>query len=130
MKKHLPTVLRILLGLIFTAASIAGFTGKVPPPEPEPAQAFMGVLLSSGLLYIIKLLELICGLALMSGYYVPLALVVLAPIITNILFFGIALDPAGTMIGVTVSVLWILNAREHRTVLLPLLSSRATTTKV
>jgi uncharacterized membrane protein YphA (DoxX/SURF4 family) len=67
MKKYLPTAVRILLGLMFVGSSIAGMMGKAPPPEPEAAQAFMGVLLSSGLLYLVKILELLCGLALISG---------------------------------------------------------------
>jgi uncharacterized membrane protein YphA (DoxX/SURF4 family) len=121
MKAHLPTVIRVLLGLMFTGSAIAGMLGKVPPPEPEAAQAFMGLLLSSGLLYLVKVLELLCGLALLSGRLVPLALMVLAPIIVNIFFFHIALDPSGLPVGVILTALWVGVGMAQRSVLLPLL---------
>jgi putative oxidoreductase len=125
MKKYLPTAVRILLGLMFVGSSIAGMMGKAPPPEPEAAQAFMGVLLSSGLLYLVKILELLCGLALISGFFAPLALLVLAPIIVNIAFFHAALDPSGLMVGVVLTALWVGNAMAYRTVFAPLLCRSA-----
>jgi uncharacterized membrane protein YphA (DoxX/SURF4 family) len=124
MKKYFPTTVRVLTGLLFTGAAIAGVMGKVPPPEPEAAAAFMGVLFSSGLLYLVKILELLSGLALISGFFVPLALLVLAPIIVNIAFFHVALDPSGLMIAVVLVALWVGNAMAHRAVLLPLLRAR------
>jgi putative oxidoreductase len=124
MKKHIPTTIRVLTGLLFTGSAIAGMLGKAPPPEPEAAQAFMGVLFSSGLLYLVKILELVCGLALISGFFVPLALLVLAPIIVNIAFFHVALDPSGLLVAVVLTALWVGNAMAQRDVLLPLLRAR------
>lgn len=124
MKKHIPTTIRVLTGLLFTGSAIAGMLGKAPPPEPEAAQAFMGVLFSSGLLYLVKILELVCGLALISGFFVPLALLVLAPIIVNIAFFHVALDPSGLLVAVVLTALWVGNAMAQREVLLPLLRAR------
>lgn len=125
MKRYIPKTVRVLTGLIFTGSAIAGMMGKVPPPEPEAAKAFMGVLFSSGLLYLVKVLELLCGLALISGFFVPLALLVLAPIIVNIAFFHVALDPSGLMVAVVLSSLWVGNAVAHRSLFLPLLQARA-----
>jgi putative oxidoreductase len=124
MKKHVPTIVRVLTGLIFIGSAIAGMMGKAPPPEPEAAQAFMGVLYSSGLLYLVKVLELAAGLALLSGFFVPVALLVLAPILVNIAFFHFALDPAGRIVGVVLIALWVANAMAHRAVFLPLLQAR------
>jgi putative oxidoreductase len=120
MTARLTTAARILLGIMFTGAAIAGVMGKVPPPEPEAAEAFMGMLLSSGLLYLVKILELLCGLALLSGRLVPLALLVLAPIIVNICFFHMALDPSGLPVSVILAVLWGGAGVAHRSVFLPL----------
>lgn len=128
MRAWLPTVARVLLGLIFTAASIAGLTGQMPPPEGEAAQAFMGLLMSSGLLIVVKVLELIGGLALLSGFFVPLALLVLAPIIVNIAYYHAALDPAGLGISVVLVVLWMANALAYRPLFLPLLQAKSSTT--
>jgi len=68
---------------------------------------------------------LLCGLALISGFFVPLALLVLAPIIVNIAFFHVALDPSGLMVAVVLAVLWVGNAVAHRSLFLPLLQARA-----
>jgi putative oxidoreductase len=90
----------------------------------EEAQAFMGVLFSSGLLSLVKVLELLCGLALISGFFVPMALVVLAPIIVNIVFFHVVLDPSKLMVGMVLTALWVINALGHRTALDPLLRAK------
>ena len=125
MNKHIPTTIRVLTGIMFTASAIAGMMGMVPPPEASAAQAFMGVLFSSGLLYLVKILELVCGLALISGFFVPLALLILAPIIVNIVFFHLALDPSGLVVGGVLTALWVVSAMGQRTVLLPLLRAKA-----
>ena len=125
MKRYIPTTVRVLTGLMFTGSAIAGMMGKIPPPEPEAAQAFMGVLFSSGLLYVVKVLELLCGLALISGFFVPLALLVLCPIIVNIAFFHAALDPSGLMVAVVLAALWVGNAVAYRSLFVPLLQARA-----
>jgi putative oxidoreductase len=124
LKNHIQTLARVLTGLMFTASAIAGMMGKVPPPEPEEAQAFMGVLFSSGLLSLVKVLELLCGLALISGFFVPMALVVVAPIIVNIVFFHVVLDPSKLMVGMVLTALWVINALGHRTAFAPLLRAK------
>ncbi|HBI28071.1 MAG TPA: acyltransferase, partial [Deltaproteobacteria bacterium] len=68
MTQKFTLVARILLGLVFTASAIAGLTGQLPPPEGPEAQAFMGTLFDSGLLVFVKFIELVAGLALISGF--------------------------------------------------------------
>lgn len=67
---------------------------KVLPTETEAAQAFMCVLFSSGLLDLVKVLEVVSGQHLISGFFVALVLLVLAPIIVNSAFFHVALGPS------------------------------------
>lgn len=124
MNQHIQTATRLLLGLMFAGAAIAGMLGKVPPPEPEAAQAFMGVLLSSGLLYLVKILELVCGIALLAGLFVPLSLLVLAPIIVNIAYYHAALDPSGFVVGIVLIAMWALVAKSQWPVLSPLLRAK------
>ena len=126
MKKLIPVVLRVLLGVMFTGSAIAGMMGKVPPPEPEAAQVFMGALVNSKLIYLVKVLELVCGIALIVGAFVPLALLVLASIIVNIAFVNFVLDPSGAMAAVVLIVLWVSNALFYRAEFLPLLRFRST----
>jgi uncharacterized membrane protein YphA (DoxX/SURF4 family) len=121
MTKFGPIITRVLLGFMFTAAALAGMMGKVPPPEPEQAQLFMGILASSGLIFLVKVTELLCGLALLAGRFVPLALLVLAPIVINIVFYHASLDPSGTVVGLVLLALWLTNAFFNREILAPLL---------
>jgi putative oxidoreductase len=89
------TVIRILLGLIFTVFGLNGFLHFIPmEPLPQPAIDFFTALAATG--YMIRLIffgQLIGGVLLLTGIAVPFALVILAPIIVNILFFHLFLAP-------------------------------------
>ena len=124
MNQNFTLIARILLGLIFTAAAIAGLIGQLPPPEGIEAQAFMGNLFDSGLLVFVKIIELVAGLALVSGFFTPLALMMLAPIIVNIFYFHLTLDPAGIPIGILLVVLAMVVANGYRNVFFTLLQPR------
>jgi uncharacterized membrane protein YphA (DoxX/SURF4 family) len=78
MKEKAFKVARILLGVIFVLSSVAALAGKIPPPEGEAAQAYMGALYGSGLLTMVSIIELVAGLALVAGYFVPFGLVLRA----------------------------------------------------
>lgn len=92
---NIKTALRLLLGLIFFVFGLNGFFNFLPAPQLSPeAQTFMGGLFSSGYFFpVLKGTEVIAGLALLSGYFVPLALVVLAPITLQIFLFHAFLAP-------------------------------------
>ena len=114
--KHLPLMARILLGLIFAVFGTVGLLQLGPEPEMgEEATAFMGALMDTGYLWpVIKVTEIVCGVLLILGLFVPLALVVLAPIALNILLFHVFLAPEGVVIGVAVVVLGLYVAHQHR----------------
>lgn len=80
---------RLLLGLIFVVFGLNGFLQFLPaPPLPEPAMQFIGALIQSGYLFtLVKALEIIAGLMLLTGFQVPLAQLLLAPIVVNIFLF-------------------------------------------
>ncbi len=98
-KRHLPTAIRLLTGLIFVVFGLNGFLGFLPmPPLPEGAGAFMGALAATGYMFpLIKGTEIVAGLMLLSGRLVPLALVLLAPVIVNIVLFHFILAPPNPM---------------------------------
>ncbi len=73
----------------------------------------------------VDVVELIVGLLLLTNRYVPLALVTLAAIIANILFFHIAMQPQTLPIPLVVVVLWFLVAWQHRASFAPLLAAKA-----
>ena len=104
----LPVVARLLLGLIFTVFGLNGFFSFIPVPEPTPAGGeFLGALVKSGyLMTLIKSLEVVGGLLLLAGRYVPLTLTVLAPITINIVLYHVFLDPGAE--GMAMPVLMIV----------------------
>ena len=105
--QHVIAGARILLGLIFVVFGLNGFLNFMPTPEMnEDAASFMGALQATGYLMIVeKAFEVIAGVMLLTGRFVPLALVLLAPLTINILFFHLFLDMGGLPIAIVVVVL-------------------------
>ncbi len=90
-------IVRTLTGLLFVFASLAYFLNLVQPPEMTgPIKEFNeGLAASTYFFPLLKATELVCGIALIVGRFVPLALVILAPIIINILMVHTFLDRSG-----------------------------------
>jgi uncharacterized membrane protein YphA (DoxX/SURF4 family) len=125
-RKHLPTAVRIFLGLVFTVFGLNFFLHFVPMPPPPPvAGAFMGALLASGYLFpLLKATEIVAGLLLLRGRFVPLALTLLAPIIVNIVGFHLFLAPAGLPLAVVVLAAELYLARSYRAAFGSMLQAR------
>jgi putative oxidoreductase len=102
-------IARILLGLVFVLFGLNGFLQflHTPPPTGLPAQ-FLGAVFVSHYYVAIFALQLIGGVLLLVGRYVPLALVILGPIIVNILLFHITMAPAGLPLALLTMVLWVI----------------------
>jgi uncharacterized membrane protein YphA (DoxX/SURF4 family) len=96
-----PIALRIVFGLLFTAAGAAGLLQLgAPPRHPGAAGAFMDGLAAAGyFIPLLKIVELGAGLLLLSGRFVPLALTLLAPVVVNIAAFHFLLAPEGAPIA-------------------------------
>jgi putative oxidoreductase len=105
MKKKLPFIARILLGLIFFASGVAFFFTTPPPLEGAMADFFKGMAATGYFFYFLKATEIICGLLLLSGRFVPLALVALAPVILNIFLVHAFMAPSGLITAVVVGAL-------------------------
>lgn len=108
--RFIPIIARILLGLIFFVFGLIGLLNLFPPPPnlPEKLQTFTTGLMATGyFMPFLKSVEVICGAMLLSGLFVPLALVVLAPIIINILLVHAFLAPDGLMIAMVIATLEI-----------------------
>lgn len=92
--KWAALVSRVLVGLMFV---VFGLNGLLPQPfielpkPPEPALTFIGLLVTSGYLKVVKLLEVFGGALLLSGRLVPLGVTVLSPIALNILLYELFL---------------------------------------
>ncbi len=98
--KKVTLVVRILLGLIFVASGIAFFFTTPPPMEGPMADFFKGMAATGYFFYLLKFTEILCGILLIAGRLVPLALVVLAPIILNIFLVHAFMAPEGLITAV------------------------------
>lgn len=98
----LTLVIRILLGLVFLGSGIAYFFVTPPPPQGAMADFMNGLLATGYFLYLLKGVEILCGLLLISGWLVPLALVVLAPVVLNIFLVHIFMAPEPAALGISV----------------------------
>lgn len=104
-------IARYLLGLIFLIFGANGFLHFIPMPPPAGvAGQFMGALFVSHMLVAIFLVQLLGGILLLVGRYVPLALVLLGPVIVNIVLFHSFMAPSGLPLATVVVVLWLLTA--------------------
>jgi uncharacterized membrane protein YphA (DoxX/SURF4 family) len=89
-------VARVLLGLVFVVFGSNKFFNFIPMPPPSgEAGAFFGALYETHYLYVIATCEVIGGLLLLIGRYVPLGLTFIGPVVVNILAFHIFMSHAG-----------------------------------
>jgi putative oxidoreductase len=109
-------VARYLLGLIFTVFGLNGFLNFIhqPPPANPLAIQFLVTVSESHFAAFFFAFQLLGGLLLLSGYFVPLALTVLAAELYNILAFHLTLAPASIGPALVAAVLWVLIFLQYR----------------
>ena len=108
-------IARILLGLVFVVFGLNGFLNFIKGPLPSGvAGQFLGALMQSHFVFVISAVELAGGALLLANRYVPLALVLLGPVIVNIFFYHLLMDRSGLIIAIVVIILWGLIALRHR----------------
>ena len=109
-------IIRSLLGLAFVVFGANILHPFLPmPPLPAPlAGDFSRALMQSHYMYVVGALQLLGGLLLLVGRYVPLGLTLLGPVIVNILCYHLFLDPTGLPIALIVSALALFLLYHHR----------------
>jgi len=109
-------IVRSLMGLLFLFASIT-FLFKLftPPPLTGAMKTFNdGLMASVYLMPTVKVIELVCGLAFLSGRFVPLATVLIAPILVNILGVHLFLAHEGLPMAILLVLANAFLAYHHR----------------
>ena len=102
------TIARILLGLLFTVFGLNGFLHFIPMQPPTGlAGQYMGALFVSHYLIIVFLVQLLGGVLLLANRYIPLALILLGPVIVNIVCFHAFLAPEGLPLALVTTLLWV-----------------------
>jgi putative oxidoreductase len=95
--KTATVIARILLGLMFVIFGLNFFLNFIPMPPPPPGLAgdYFKVFAASGYMYVVGAMQLLSGLLLLIGRFVPFALTILAAMIFNIWTFHILMNPQG-----------------------------------
>jgi putative oxidoreductase len=116
--KILTIIVRILLGLIFVFFGSNGLLHFLPmPPLPQGVTGeFLHSFFASGYVYVISGFQVVGGLLLLIGRFVPLGLIILAAIIVNIWTFHLLMapDPSAMVPAVVVSILEIFLVWSYR----------------
>ena len=126
--RHVVTGERLLLGVCFFVCGLNGFLEFIPPPAdpgPEEAMSFATALSRASYFFpLLKGVETIAGLMLLSKRYVPLALVLLAPILVNILAFHYFLAGEGVLLPIVLIAAALHLAWTYRAAFQPMLAAK------
>jgi putative oxidoreductase len=108
-------IARLLLGLIFLAFGLNGFLHFIPMPPPTGvALQFFMAMIATRYWVVIFGVQVIGGVLLLVNRFVPLALVLLGPVIVNVFSFHMFMAPAGLPLAIVVVVLWVLLAVRNK----------------
>lgn len=117
---------RYLLGLMFAVFGLNGFLNFIHqsmPANPLAVQFFTAISASHFAAFFFTV-QLLAGLLLLSGYFIPLALTLLAAELYNILAFHLAFEPASIAPALVASALWLLVFLQYRASFKSLLAAR------
>jgi len=125
--RFLTAAARIVLGFLFLVCGLDGFLHFIPvPSEPmsSGAMAFGSALMQTGyMLPLVKGTEALAGALLLLNRKVPLALVLLAPVVVNIFAFHLFLAPQEMALATGIVVIQVYLAWAHRAAYRTLLAS-------
>jgi len=109
-------IARILLGLIFVVFGLNGFLNFIPmgPMPTGTAGQFLGALAQSHYFQVVAVFQIAGGVLLLINRYVPLALLILGPVIVNIILFHLLMAPSGLPLAILVVILWVIVFVRHR----------------
>src|SRR5882672_7591430 len=103
-------IARLLLGLIFVVFGLNGFLNFInmgPLPSGLAGQ-FIGALAQSHYFQFVAAIQVVGGALLLVNRFVPLALLLLGPVIVNIISYHVFLNPSGAVPAAVVTVLWLI----------------------
>ena len=105
----------ILLGMLFFAMGVNGFFEIEKITFSPRGEFFLGYLEANAWLWpMINFIQVVAGLLLLLRSYVPLAILLLGPIITNILAFHICLDLVRLPYILAMTFAYLYVAYNHR----------------
>lgn len=101
--------LRLAYGLMWFVFGLNYFLNFLENPAmSEAGTAFAGAIFATGYLFpLVKVVEVVGGILLLSGFYVPLALVLLSPILVGIVTIHLFLNPAGIPMALILTIIHV-----------------------
>lgn len=107
MKEKVQLGTRLLFGLAFLIFGLNGFLQFMPnPPVTAEAGALLGALAKTGYFFpMIKVIEILVGVLLLTNLFAPLAVVLIAPVLVGITTIHLFLNPAGLPMMIFLHVL-------------------------
>jgi len=114
--KIVAMIARYLLGLMFLVFGSNMFLHFIPmgPMPAGVAGQFSAALFASHYFYVVGAIMVVSAILFLVNRYVPLALVLLGPVLVNILLFHILMAPKGIATGAFATLLWLLTAYRVR----------------
>jgi uncharacterized membrane protein YphA (DoxX/SURF4 family) len=114
--KIVVLIARLLLGLISFVFGLNGFLNflSMGPMPTGLAGEFIGALSLSHYYWVVAALQIVAGALLLVNRFVPLALVLLGPVIVNIICYHVFLNHSGAGSAAAVTVLWLIVFYGHR----------------
>ena len=108
-------VARLLLGLVFLVFGLNGFLHFIKAPMPEGiAGQFAGAIFVSKYYVVIFGVQFISGVLFLVNRFVPLAVVLIGPVIVNILCFHALMGAPGLPLAIVVALLWAIVAIRNK----------------
>lgn len=119
-------IVRTLIGLLFLFASVTYFLNLFPQPDLQGKLKLFtdGIGAAGYLMPLVKTIEFVCGIAFVSGRFMPLAIVLIAPITINILLVHAFLAPEGLPIVIPLFLGILFLAYVYRENYKPLLAAK------
>ena len=114
--KIVTLIARLLLGLIGVVFGLNGFLNflNMGPMPSGLAGQFIVALAVSHYFWVVAALQVVGGALLLVNRFVPLALVILGPIIVNIILYHVFLNPTGIALAIVVVILWLIVFYSYR----------------
>jgi len=109
-------IARVLLGLAFVVFGLNFFLNFIPAPPPPPGLAgdYLKVFAASGYTHVVGAMQLLSGLLLLIGRFVPIGLTILDAILFNIWTFHLLMAPDGLGPAVVATLLWAFLVWSYR----------------
>ena len=104
--KYAILIARILLGLVFLVSGANHIVPFMPMPAmPGDAGTFGTILFTHGIFRVVGLIDVVGGLLLLVGRFVPLGLTLLGPVIVNILLFTVMIQGSNPVLALVLVLL-------------------------